>query len=133
MVAVSVGTRASSCSTRSRISEASAVFGPQRRSTSSPSGADERRGVGLDVEAGVLPRDVVGDDQVDLLATQLLRGRARRGSPLSAAKPTSTGAAAPPRARAELGEDVRRAHERQVERAVGLLDLACRARRRSGV
>ena len=121
------GTRARSCSARSRITAANAVFGPVG-SASSPSRADERGGVEVRVEAGVLSaRRRWRRSGRRALRAQLraaARDADRRSRPRSRRAPAcSRRACAAP----ELGEDVRRPHERERQRAVGLLDLACRA------
>ena len=77
------GVRArSSCSTRSRIAAATPCLALQRNACS-PSCADDRHGVGVDVEARAGLRHVVGHDQIDALAHALLArpGAADRRSP----------------------------------------------------
>ena len=72
---------ASSRSTRSRITPASADLRLQRHDLVAV-GGDERRRVGLHLEAGIGARHVVGDDQVDALARAASRApsRPRRAS-----------------------------------------------------
>ena len=71
-------------------------------------GGDEHGGVGLGLEAGVLTRHVVGDDQVDLLGGELLAGARARVAGLGGEADQHRRAAAGARL-AELGEDVGRA------------------------
>ena len=104
----------SSVSTRSRIAAATRAFACSG-SVSAPSAPTMRHCVGVDVEAGVRARDVVGDDQVDVLRSRFAvaraddvarsrrrsrraagrcrspaaAGRGRRGCPASASAPAS--------------------------------------------
>ena len=91
-----------------------------RRPASTAAGAslrralvDDRHGVAVDVEAGILARHVVGDDHVDALAQALGSCARASTSAVSAANPTSSGRRRPSRLRrdATLRKDVRRRDE----------------------
>ena len=86
--------------------------------TSSPSGVDDRDRVGRRVEAAIGLRHVVGDDQVDASCARACRAPCATTSSVSAANPTSTGAAPPRRVahRAQVRQDVPRPLERQRQR-----------------
>ena len=106
----------------SRMRDASSVFGPSGKS-SSPSALMMRRRVRFAVEAGVGPRDVVGDDHVDGLPAQLLAaardGIAALGREANQHRPWRAAASMP-----ELGKDVSGRHQTEFEKAIVLLDLA---------
>ena len=110
-------------SMRSRIARRHALLALQRHDLLAVR-RDDRDLVGRRVEAAIGGRHVVGDDHVDFLRVRLARARSTT-SPVSAAKPTSTGAAPPSGIahRPEVGQDVLRPLERQRQRRVCLRDL----------
>ena len=117
------GATPSSRSRRSRMRPATSALDISGTASSAVV-ADERDGVGLDLEPGVGPGDVVGDDEDRRPCAAAWRRRGRATSCVSAAKPMSTG-----RPVARDGSRPRSARMSVVrtsgsdQRAVGLGDL----------
>ena len=117
---------ASSCSTRSRIFDASSVLSCSGCSTS-PS-AEMKTAALVSVSKPASSRDTsLATIRSTCLDASFWRARGR-GSPVSAAKPTRTGVPLPRARLPELGENVGRAREGHRQRRVALADLARRRR-----
>ena len=105
---------------RSRIFDAISVFICIGSSTS-PIGREQEPRVGVGVEAGSLARDVVGDDEIDLLRRELA-ARARTGIAGLGGETDEQRRPVRPSRVPELREDVGRAH--QASSSSGPSDLA---------
>ena len=85
-------------------------------------GGHQRHFVGVDLESGIGSRHVIRHDEIDALLA-LLAARARHDIGRLGGKPDQQRPLAAGTLPSELGQDVRRANERQRERVRVLVDL----------